>query len=163
MTRPSSPEGLEPLDAVDAKILPTTPRSIRTGLRLNIRGRSVHLRGLRRSPTGLLRWLAILGPGLIATSAGNDAGGIATYSQAGARVWLRPHLGDGDSHRFIRGRAGDVCASGCSHWTRPAGFNSRAFWNCVGAVCSERSFNCEWWCNSQRVCRHRCGDGADGR
>jgi NRAMP (natural resistance-associated macrophage protein)-like metal ion transporter len=43
------------------------------------------LRGLHRSPTGLLRWLLILGPGLIATSAGNDAGGIATYSATGAK------------------------------------------------------------------------------
>ena len=48
---------------------------------------------MRRHPTGLLRWLAILGPGLIATSAGNDAGGIATYSQAGAKfgyelIWV---------------------------------------------------------------------------
>ena len=55
------------------------------GWRLNIRGRSVHLRGLRRAPTGLLRWVLILEPGLIATSAGNDAGGIATYSAAGAK------------------------------------------------------------------------------
>jgi Mn2+/Fe2+ NRAMP family transporter len=54
-------------------------------LRLNLRGRSVTLRGLRRPPTGVLRWLAILGPGLVAASAGNDAGGIATYSAAGAR------------------------------------------------------------------------------
>lgn len=93
MIKPSSAQGLEPLDALDTKVLPITPRSIRTGLRLNIRGRSVHLRGLRRNPTGLLRWLAILGPGLIATSAGNDAGGIATYSQAGAKfgyqlIWV---------------------------------------------------------------------------
>lgn len=93
MTTPSTPQGLEPLDAVDAKVLPAAPRSIRAGLRLNIRGRSVQLRGLRRSPTGLLRWLAILGPGLIATSAGNDAGGIATYAQAGAKfgyelIWV---------------------------------------------------------------------------
>ena len=85
MIKPSGPEGLEPLGAVDAKVLPAAPRNIRSGLRLNIRGRSVQLRGLRRNPTGLLRWLAILGPGLIATSAGNDAGGIATYSQAGAK------------------------------------------------------------------------------
>jgi len=83
MIKTPQPQGLEPLDAVEAKMLPVTPRSIRTGLRLNIRGRSVHLRGMRRSPTGILRWLAILGPGLIATSAGNDAGGIATYTQAG--------------------------------------------------------------------------------
>lgn len=93
MTKSSTPQGLEPLDAIDAEILPAAPRSIRTGLRLNIRGRSVHLRGLRRSPKGLWRWFAILGPGLIATSAGNDAGGIATYSQAGAKfgyelIWV---------------------------------------------------------------------------
>ena len=93
MKKASSPEGLEPLGAVDPKILPATPRSIPSGLRLNIRGRSVHLRGLRRPPTGVWRWLAILGPGLIATSAGNDAGGIATYSQAGAKfgyelIWV---------------------------------------------------------------------------
>jgi Mn2+/Fe2+ NRAMP family transporter len=41
----------------------------------------------------LLRWLLILGPGLIASSAGNDAGGIATYSSVGARfgydlIWV---------------------------------------------------------------------------
>ncbi|MEK6283313.1 MAG: Nramp family divalent metal transporter [Acidobacteriota bacterium] len=93
MTKTPQPQGLEPLDAVDAKVLPLTSRPIRTGLRLNIRGRSVQLRGLRRNPTGVLRWLAILGPGLIATSAGNDAGGIATYSQAGAKfgyelIWV---------------------------------------------------------------------------
>jgi Mn2+/Fe2+ NRAMP family transporter len=86
-------DGLEPVDALEAKALPLKPRTIRTGLRLSIRGRSVHLRGLRRPPGGLLRWLAILGPGLIATSAGNDAGGIATYTQAGAKfgyqlIWV---------------------------------------------------------------------------
>jgi hypothetical protein len=43
---------------------------------MNIRGRSVRLRGLRLPPTGIWRWLAILGPGLIASSAGNDAGGL---------------------------------------------------------------------------------------
>jgi NRAMP (natural resistance-associated macrophage protein)-like metal ion transporter len=36
----------------------------------------------RSSP--LFRLLAVLGPGLIAANAGNDAGGIATFSQAGA-------------------------------------------------------------------------------
>src|SRR5438445_11417877 len=50
-----------------------------------IRGRP-RLRGrlsLRRSR--LLAFLAILGPGLIAANAGNDAGGIATYSTVGAK------------------------------------------------------------------------------
>jgi Mn2+/Fe2+ NRAMP family transporter len=36
----------------------------------------------RSSP--LFRLLAVLGPGLIAANAGNDAGGVATYSSAGA-------------------------------------------------------------------------------
>src|SRR5229473_5447011 len=36
----------------------------------------------RSSPVFML--LAVLGPGLIAANAGNDAGGIATFSQAGA-------------------------------------------------------------------------------
>jgi Mn2+/Fe2+ NRAMP family transporter len=69
------------------------PRTLQNALRLNIRGRSVDLPGLRRPHTGPLRWLLILGPGLITSSAGNDAGGIATYSTAGAKfgydlIWV---------------------------------------------------------------------------
>jgi NRAMP (natural resistance-associated macrophage protein)-like metal ion transporter len=91
--RPPTPQGLEPVEAVESVTPPRETRTVRTGLRVNIRGRSVRLRGLRRQPTGLLRWLLILGPGLIATSAGNDAGGIATYSSAGAKygydlIWV---------------------------------------------------------------------------
>lgn len=83
------PAGLESLDAVEAAgaggTLPTRPRSTsRASLRLNINGRSVRLRGLRGEPKGIWRLLLIFGPGLIAASAGNDAGGIATYSSAGA-------------------------------------------------------------------------------
>lgn len=40
------------------------------------------LRFARSSP--IFKLLAVLGPGLIAANAGNDAGGIATFSQAGA-------------------------------------------------------------------------------
>jgi len=36
----------------------------------------------RSSP--ILKLLAVVGPGLIAANAGNDAGGIATFSTAGA-------------------------------------------------------------------------------
>lgn len=87
------PHGLEALDAVEAAALPAAARAIKPGLRINVRGRSVNLRGMRKPPKGILRWLAVLGPGLIATSAGNDAGGIATYSQAGAKfgyqlIWV---------------------------------------------------------------------------
>ncbi len=42
----------------------------------------VNVRAIR--PRGRLAALAFLGPGLIAASAGNDAGGIATYSSIGA-------------------------------------------------------------------------------
>lgn len=44
-------------------------------------------RGVRRTLSarkGLLAYLAVLGPGVIAANAGNDAGGIATYSSVGA-------------------------------------------------------------------------------
>ncbi len=72
---------------------PGCGRPIAAGVRINLRGRSVRLRGLRKPPTGIWRWLVILGPGLIASSAGNDAGGIATYSATGARygydlIWV---------------------------------------------------------------------------
>src|SRR5437899_7276280 len=52
-----------------------------------------YVQSLRRMPGRLRRslseyrfvtYLAILGPGIIAANAGNDAGGIATYSSAGA-------------------------------------------------------------------------------
>ena len=89
----SAPQGLEPVEKLDLSSLPGRPLDLPATLRLNIRGRSVSLRRFRRPPTGLLRWLLILGPGLIASSAGNDAGGIATYSSAGAKfgydlIWV---------------------------------------------------------------------------
>src|SRR5437899_3207512 len=92
-TPPAAQHGLEPIAEIEQPELPDRPRLIRSGLRLNIRGRSVRLRGLRHPPTGWLRWLVILGPGLIASSAGNDAGGIATYSSTGAKygyelIWV---------------------------------------------------------------------------
>src|SRR5205814_9400972 len=73
--------------------LPGRPRGLRQGIRLSVHGRNVRLRGFQLPPTGPLRWLLILGPGLIAASAGNDAGGIATYSAAGAQfgydlIWV---------------------------------------------------------------------------
>jgi Mn2+/Fe2+ NRAMP family transporter len=42
-------------------------------------------RTLRRPRAPLLAALAVLGPGLIAANAGNDAGGVATYASVGAR------------------------------------------------------------------------------
>lgn len=94
MNEQLTPQGLEPLASVEALAPPPPrPRAVRAALRMNIRGRSVRLRGLRLPPTGIWRWLAILGPGIIASSAGNDAGGIATYSSTGAQygydlIWV---------------------------------------------------------------------------
>jgi Mn2+/Fe2+ NRAMP family transporter len=91
--KPEAIEGLEPIEEVEAAGIISAPKTLPTGLRLNIRGRSIYLRGLRLPPHGIWKWLVILGPGLIATSAGNDAGGIATYSSAGAKfgyqmIWV---------------------------------------------------------------------------
>ncbi len=52
---------------------------------------------LRVPKGGVLAFLAALGPGLITTNAGNDAGGIATYSVAGASygldlLWVLPAI-----------------------------------------------------------------------
>src|SRR5919202_6019314 len=52
---------------------------------LRLWGRSA--RGVRRvlaRRAGVLAYLAVLGPGLVAANAGNDAGGIATYASTGA-------------------------------------------------------------------------------
>jgi NRAMP (natural resistance-associated macrophage protein)-like metal ion transporter len=81
------------VEELDFSHLPGQSRSLDRAVRLNIRGRTVSLPRLHRPPTGLLRWLLILGPGLIASSAGNDAGGIATYSSTGAQfgydlIWV---------------------------------------------------------------------------
>jgi NRAMP (natural resistance-associated macrophage protein)-like metal ion transporter len=55
----------------------------------------LRLRGRFRGRPGLLAFLAVMGPGLIAGIAGNDAGGITTYSVLGAEtgfqlLWLFP-------------------------------------------------------------------------
>ncbi|MBA2557631.1 MAG: Nramp family divalent metal transporter [Chloroflexi bacterium] len=55
----------------------------------------LRLRSRFRRRTGVLAFLAVMGPGLIAGVAGNDAGGIATYSVIGAEtglglLWLFP-------------------------------------------------------------------------
>jgi Mn2+/Fe2+ NRAMP family transporter len=52
---------------------------------LNLRRSRERLRrGLSSSNSRFLAYLAVLGPGIIAANAGNDASGIATYSTAGA-------------------------------------------------------------------------------
>jgi hypothetical protein len=49
----------------------------------------LRLRGRFRGRKGLVAFLAVMGPGLIAGIAGNDAGGITTYSVLGAQTGLK--------------------------------------------------------------------------
>ena len=69
------------------------PRPPRVGLLARLRDRIAHreflrLRGRFRGRRGIVAFLAVMGPGLIAGIAGNDAGGITTYSVLGARTGL---------------------------------------------------------------------------
>jgi len=61
-----------------------TVRAARAVARRALGGRP-RLRPRRRPPARLVALLAVLGPGLIAANAGNDAGGIATYASVGAK------------------------------------------------------------------------------
>lgn len=84
--RLAAERGLEPVSAIPDGGWSTGIRDLAPGVRVRLRGRSIHLRSIRRPRTGPLRLLAVLGPGLIAGAAGNDAGGVATYSQVGATL-----------------------------------------------------------------------------
>jgi NRAMP (natural resistance-associated macrophage protein)-like metal ion transporter len=58
-------------------------------------GEGLRLRGRFRGRRGVVAFLAVMGPGLISGIAGNDAGGITTYSVMGAKtglslLWLFP-------------------------------------------------------------------------
>src|SRR5690348_7495254 len=54
-------------------------------LRGRVLPRHARLRPRNRLSRRLLVFLAVLGPGLVAANAGNDAGGIATYASVGAK------------------------------------------------------------------------------
>src|SRR3712207_8899996 len=67
------------------------------GIRLSIRGRPMVFRRLQAPSRGVLGVLAILGPGLIAANAGDDAGGIATY----ASVRSEEHTSELQSRQYL--------------------------------------------------------------
>jgi NRAMP (natural resistance-associated macrophage protein)-like metal ion transporter len=60
-------------------------RAVTQSLRDRALARRPRLRPRSRLAARLLALLAVLGPGLVAANAGNDAGGIATYASVGAR------------------------------------------------------------------------------
>jgi NRAMP (natural resistance-associated macrophage protein)-like metal ion transporter len=77
-------------------LAPPPARSFLSRLRDRLEdGDFLRLRGRFRGRRGLIAFLAVMGPGLISGIAGNDAGGIATYSVMGATtgltlLWLFP-------------------------------------------------------------------------
>ncbi len=100
--RPAAPQATDP-DAtrrprirvrgpIAAPGRPRLPARLRDRL---VSGEGLRLRGRFRGRRGLLAFLAVMGPGLISGIAGNDAGGITTYSVMGAKtglslLWLFP-------------------------------------------------------------------------
>ncbi|MBS2034488.1 Nramp family divalent metal transporter [bacterium] len=85
-------EGLEPIEQVDSTSARDALRE-GSGVRLQLLGKSYPAGRIPKPRPAWLKWLTILGPGLVAASAGNDAGGIATYSSAGAKygydlIWV---------------------------------------------------------------------------
>ena len=85
----------------------------------------LRLRGRFRGRRGLLAFLAVMGPGLIAGIAGNDAGGITTYSVMGAddRAVAAVDLPDHDRHPGDR--PGDGGAARRRHRAGPVGPDPR--------------------------------------
>lgn len=85
-------QGLEPIEGVDCN---STRDALRqgSGSEIQVQGQTYPAGRIPRPKAAWLRCLTILGPGLVAASAGNDAGGIATYSSAGAKygydlIWV---------------------------------------------------------------------------
>jgi NRAMP (natural resistance-associated macrophage protein)-like metal ion transporter len=64
------------------------PRPQRSRAVVRVRG-WLRLRSRFRGRRGLVAFLAVMGPGLISGIAGNDAGGVTTYSVLGAETGLR--------------------------------------------------------------------------
>ena len=72
------------------RVAPPPVVSVRDRIADRIAARDfLRLRGRFRGRRGLIAFLAVMGPGLIAGIAGNDAGGITTYSVMGAQTGLR--------------------------------------------------------------------------
>jgi NRAMP (natural resistance-associated macrophage protein)-like metal ion transporter len=74
---------------------PPPPRRLARVRDRLVSGEGLRLRGRFRGRRGVVAFLAVMGPGLISGIAGNDAGGITTYSVMGAKtglslLWLFP-------------------------------------------------------------------------
>ncbi len=85
MSSKAPPKGLEPISQGEQQSPQPKLPPKKHGIFLYVRGRRIQLQALTAAPKGILFWLSILGPGLISGAVSNDAGSIATYSQAGAQ------------------------------------------------------------------------------
>ena len=61
-----------------------TTKSTMQKIEARIKNWSRNARGFFQTRGSMLLYLSVLGPGIIAGNAGNDAGGIATYASVGA-------------------------------------------------------------------------------
>ena len=102
--------------------LPVRPRCRE---RLGRAGDVLRLRGRFRGRRGLLAFLAVMGPGLIAGIAGNDAGGITTYSVLGADDGPDAAVALPDHDRHPGHRPGDGGAARRRHRAGPVGPHPR--------------------------------------
>ncbi len=67
------------------KTAPRQPGALRHRAAQAVAQRRELRRGRPRRLSGLWRYLAVIGPGIIVANAGNDAGGVFTYSNTGAK------------------------------------------------------------------------------
>ena len=76
-------------DAIDAiipeRLTKKLPRFTKRGQRRRAEAATWRVPAVRLSRRSIFAFFAVLGPGFITASAGNDVGGIATYSAAGAK------------------------------------------------------------------------------
>ena len=123
MPRPVGRAG--PRSDAPAAAAASPPRRLRSRDRLRARATRLRLRGRFRGRRGLLAFLAVMGPGLIAGIAGNDAGGITTYSVMGATTGLTPAVAVPDHDRHPGDRPGDGGAARRGHRPGPVGPDPR--------------------------------------
>ena len=116
-------------------------------------GRRVRLRGRFRGRRGLLAFLAVMGPGLIAGIAGNDAGGITTYSVLGAETGPDAAVAVPDHDRDPGHRPGDGGAARRRHRAGAVGPHPRPVRGPADGVRDARAAGRERGQHGRRVLR----------
>ena len=96
----------------------------------------------RTLKTRLLTLLAIVGPGLIVMVGDNDAGGVATYAQAGQNygyslLWVLLLLDSGADRQ-----PGDGGPPRCGHRSRPCPVDQRTLRPRLGLVFASATCSC---------------------